>query len=214
MEITFHNVTKKFVGQTVLTGLDMHIASGEKIAIAGHNGSGKSTLLKLVYRSILPTHGSIAFRQMGQALPDADIPHRMSFAAPYLELIEELTALEFLNFYRRFRAFRKPWHPQSILRFAYLQEAQHKRIANFSSGMKQRLKLALALFSESDAVLLDEPLSNLDTAGMDWYRHLLDEHLQSRTLLIASNAQHQETYCCQRTLQVEQYKPGTPATVS
>lgn len=200
MDVILEKLSRSFGPQVVIQDLDFQFESGKSYAILGGNGSGKSTLLRLVYGALTPSSGKIVYRKNGEAVARDEAPFKISIAGPYLELIEELTALEFLNFYFKFRSPRQEFSPGKILKACLLEEAAHKEIRNFSSGMKQRLRLGLAIFSQSDLVLLDEPTSNLDPAGIKWYRELVFNHLQNHTLLIGSNHQEKEMDFCQHHL--------------
>lgn len=208
MEIRFDAVTKKFARQVIVKDASFRVSEGSKTAVTGHNGSGKSTLLKLIYRSTLPSGGSIHYRQSGEELAADKVPFRSTLTGPYSELIEELEAEEFLEFYQRFRAYKKGWNPQNILAYCYLDKEGAKPIKDFSSGMKQRLKLAHALFSESELVMLDEPTANLDRQGVEWYKKLVNDHLEGRTFIVASNSQKEETFNCEGEIRIEDFKPA------
>lgn len=200
MDVILEKISRNFGPQSVIRDLDFQFKSGKSYAILGGNGSGKSTLLRLVYGALTPSSGKITYRKSGQIIAKDEAPFNISIAGPYLELIEELTALEFLNFYFKFRSLRPGFSSNKILEACMLKEAANKEIRNFSSGMKQRLRLGLAVFSQSDLVLLDEPTSNLDPAGINWYRELVFSYLQNHTLLVGSNHQEKEMDFCQHQL--------------
>ena len=77
----------------------------------------------------------------------------------------------------------------------YLEKDADKLISNFSSGMKQRLKLGLAFFSESSIAFLDEPTSNLDEKGVNWYLENVREILNKKLVFISSNQKHEYDFC-------------------
>ena len=106
----------------------------------------------------------------------------------------------------RFKPLRAHIAVEELARIAYLEKNLEKPLRNFSSGMKQRLKLALAIFSDTPLLLLDEPASNLDAQGIAWFRDLLVKHLDQRTLLVASNRQAEETFACTAVIEVEGFK--------
>ena len=129
----------------------------------------------------------------------------VSFAAPYLELIEEYTLNELLRFHF---ALRKPLDGldvSDILDISGLDHAKDKYIRHYSSGMKQRLRLSLALLTDSRLLLLDEPLSNLDAGAADWYRALIDQYGAERTILVGSNHQQAEYDFCAQHLNIEDF---------
>ena len=140
------------------------------------------------------------------SLPVEQIYRELSFAAPYMDLIEEFTLEENIAFYMQRKSLLKGMTSDSLIQAAMLQDARSTPIRNFSSGMKQRLKLALAIYTDSRLLLLDEPLSNLDAAGYAWYRSMISEVTPNRTMIICSNQVKEETWFCNRTLNIEDYK--------
>ncbi len=206
MEVTFHNVARHFGKEIVLSGMDLALEAGSRTALLGPNGSGKSTFLLLVAGALEPTSGTVAYRLKGAALPQEDLYRHIAIAAPYLGLYEDLTLREALLTHARFKTFLPGLDPLGVARQAYLDEALDKPLRNFSSGMKQRLKLALAILSDTPLLLLDEPTSNLDAAATAWYRELVEEHARGRTLLVCSNHQPREYDLCTKVLDIEAYK--------
>ena len=206
MEVVLENLGKAFGKQRVITNITYTFSQGERYAVLGGNGSGKSTLLKMIYGALTPSEGRITHILNGNSIKPEDSVFKISLASPYLELIEELTAIEFLDFYGKFRAFRKKATSKEILESCLLADSSKKEIRNFSSGMRQRLRLGLALFSESELVLLDEPISNLDPKGMEWYRNLIDTQLDKRTLIVGSNFDDREMGFCPNRLELQKYR--------
>ncbi len=176
--------------------MDYQFVSGQSYAITGPNGSGKSTFLKTLSGAIPATEGTISFEQKsGQAIEEDAWPHYQAYAAPYLELIEEFTLKELLRFHF---AFKQPVVNSCMEELAekmVLSSAYHKEIKYFSSGMKQRLKLGLAFFSQVPILLLDEPTSNLDSRGIDWYLERVTEVKNDRLLIICSNQKYEYQFC-------------------
>ncbi len=206
MEVALENLSRSFGPQVVIKDFNFTFLTGNTYAILGGNGSGKSTLLKLVYGALMPSAGVITYNEDGKLIRKDKAPFHISLAGPYLELIEELTALEFLSFYYKFRKPVEGFDPGKILEICYLTEAKHKEIRNFSSGMKQRLRLALAFLTQSKLVLLDEPTSNLDPKGIEWYRQLVEKYRNGRTLLVGSNHQEKEMDFCQHRLESQDWR--------
>ncbi len=206
MKIVLRDIGRKFGTQTIFQNINYTFEKGESYALLGGNGSGKSTLLKIIYSALSPTSGKLEHYSEGVRLKQEIIPFKIAIAAPYFELIEELTALEFLDFYRRFKEFPKSFSSRDILTIAKLEASAHKKIENFSSGMKQRLRLSVALLSSSELILLDEPVSNLDPEGVEWYQQLLQSHLAGRSLIIGSNFNEDEIFMCQNHFCVPDYK--------
>ena len=188
MHIQLQDLGKKFNREWIFKSLSYDFMSGERYAIVGNNGSGKSTLLKILAGYSTYSEGSIHWRLSNQKEIDTEhIYQQISIAAPYLELIEEMTPIELMAFHLSSKQWIQGWNNTAILAKVGLEHAANKQIRLFSSGMKQRLKLALAFFSESSLLLLDEPCTNLDAAGVEIYHSLLLDFTQSRTTIICSN---------------------------
>jgi ABC-type multidrug transport system ATPase subunit len=196
VDVSLQGIGKKYNKEWIFRGVDYQFTSNSATAVIGNNGSGKSTLLQLIATFSDATLGTI---QYSEVLPQ----HRISYVAPYLELIEELTLLEHLNFHFQFKKATCSF--DHMITTVGLQGAEYKQIANFSSGMKQRLKLALAVFSEDSLLLLDEPCSNLDEEGIAWYQAQLSAIIGTKTIIIASNQRFEYEFC-QKTLDITQYK--------
>ena len=206
MRITLHNVAKQFAREKVFSGVGHVFGPGSRTALLGPNGSGKSTLLQVVAGALVPTAGTVAHALAGRNVEQEQVYRLVSIAAPYLDLYDDLSLREALETHARFKPFRAGIDPQAVARTAYLEAHWDKPVSHFSSGMKQRLKLALAILSDTPLLLLDEPASNLDTEGIAWYRELLLVHLEGRTLLVASNRQAEETFACDRSVEVMKWK--------
>lgn len=216
MQVDLHNIARHFGREVVFSRVDITLASGSRTAILGPNGSGKSTLLQLIAGALIPTEGRIEHRLHGRMVPQEEVYRLVSIAAPYLGLYEDLSLEQVIAFHARFKPLREGLQLKDLARIAYLEGSLAKPVSHFSSGMKQRLKLALAILSDTPLLLLDEPASNLDAEAIAWYRDLLQTHLADRTVLIASNRQAAEHDLCGSTLEMEHYKgasariPGRP----
>lgn len=187
MEVTLQKLGKKFSRRWVFQGLTERIPTGGKCALIGYNGSGKSTLLQIISGARVPTSGSVRYRLRGKEVPLDRVFREMGIAAPYIDLVEELTLPEFFRFHGKFREMLNGIDYRSFKEALQYSFRDDQALKSFSSGMKQRVKLAITFLSNNTLVLLDEPCSNLDAQGRNWYRFLVDEYLGSRTLIIASN---------------------------
>jgi len=141
------------------------------------------------------TEGTVAYHLAGNNLPADQFFRSLVIAAPYLELIEELTLSELIHFHIRFKPFRKGISVGECIERLGLQASQHKYVKHFSSGMKQRLKLGLAFFSDTPVLMLDEPTTNLDTQGTQWYLDHVQENSRNRLLIICSNQAYEYAFC-------------------
>ncbi|MDN3686752.1 ABC transporter ATP-binding protein [Cyclobacterium jeungdonense] len=196
---------KKFQREWIFKALSLRVSSGEKIAITGGNGSGKSTLIKCLSGQMPLTEGELNFKSGDYSISMDDVYKHLVISAPYLELPEEFTLEEFLRFHFSFKKLDSPVPFGELVELLHLKNAVNKPISLFSSGMKQRLKLGICFFSQSPLVLLDEPTSNLDEKGIQWYRNLIADFGKSKCLLIASNDSREYDFC-EQILCLEDYK--------
>lgn len=208
--ITADQLGKKYRKEWIVRRVDLVLTAGSSYTFVGPNGSGKSTLLQLLAGSLPATEGTLSYTDAGRVLEPEHWYRQISLAAPYLELVEELTLDELLTFHQTFKPFKAGLTPERVAERLLLSHARHKEIKFFSSGMKQRVKLGLAFFSESPVVILDEPTSNLDRQGFDWYLEQVHQLIQPadrppQLLLIGSN-QPEEYAFCPNVLDVLQWK--------
>ncbi len=201
MQITLNNTGKRFNREWIFRHLSYEFISGKSYAITGPNGSGKSTLLQVIAGALLHNEGSVEYYggQRSGILPYQQI----SFAAPYLDLIEEMTAKEMLEFHARFKLLRLP--VAEILHIVGLENATGKQLRYFSSGMKQRLKLAQAFFSDTLVLFLDEPTTNLDADGVALYHRLINDHTKDKLVIISSNDEQEYDFCGE-IININEYK--------
>src|ERR1700712_213681 len=205
MEISLQNIGRRFNRDWIFRNIDYTFTSGETYAILGPNGSGKSTLLQVLNGSLAPSMGAIDYSLNDQPIEVDAIFNQLSLAAPYLELIEEFTLDEMTDFHFKFKNYRPGMDKKAVADLLHLDGAKNKMIKYFSSGMKQRLKLALAFCSDTPLLMLDEPTSNLDSQGVDWYLSLVQQFAAGRLTIICSNQEHEYSFCSQR-LNISDYK--------
>lgn len=205
MVIQLENISKRYGFEWIFKQVNFQFEHGGKYAIIGANGSGKSTLLKIISGGLLPTSGKVHYSlQHKRVTYSADVAPMIAYAAPYIQLIEDFSLEEMYDFHASFKKMVVP-DKSAFLELAQLTQHRKKYIKNFSSGMRQRVKLALAFTTQSDVLLLDEPTSNFDTKAIDWYQQLIQQYTQDRLLIIGSN-QSYEFDCCSEFLPVEQFK--------
>ncbi|MBK9274370.1 MAG: ABC transporter ATP-binding protein [Flavobacteriales bacterium] len=208
MEVALRSVTRSFGREVVFRGVDHVFAPGSRTALLGPNGSGKSTLLQVIGGALSATSGTVTHQLNGRAIDPGSVYRHVAFATPYLGLYEDLSLRDTLAFHRRFKPFRPGLTDSNVARAALLDQELDKPVRQFSSGMKQRLKLVLAVMSDVPLLLLDEHTSNLDARGTAWSVDLLREHLDGRTLVVASNRVEAETALCTAQLDVLAWKPA------
>ena len=189
--ILAEGLSKRFNREWIFKNLSYTFHSGKTYAITGPNGSGKSTLLQVLWGQLPQTSGSLVYSTANKTIPLEEIFSSVSIAAPYMDLIEEFTLEEQIRFHFRMRTIRSGFTFESILDKLYLTHARSKSISNFSSGMKQRLKLGMAFYTEANALFLDEPGTNLDEQAFTWFQDNLKQLPKDRLVFIASNQRNE-----------------------
>ena len=187
MTITVTEAGKRFNRDWIFRKISLQLLAPKHYAITGHNGSGKSTLIQCMAGSMLLSEGKIQCTWQGKTIDPEKLHRYVSLAAPYLELIEEMTAMEFLEYHSRFKPFKSGYDASNMLDSIGLSKSANKQIRYFSSGMKQRIKLAQAFYSDTPILLLDEPCTNLDQQGIELYKELIANLTQDRLVIIGSN---------------------------
>lgn len=207
MTIHVENLSKRYNREWIFKDVSFQFAASKPYAIVGPNGSGKSTLLQILWGQLLPSSGTLTYSVNNQVIPQEHVFQHISIATPYMELIEEFTTQEMINFHFQFKRSRNNLNAGELLEIFELSHARNKLISNFSSGMRQRLKLGLAFYSDTSAVFLDEPTTNLDKKSVDWYLIQRDKLPQDVLVVIASN-QEQEYPANAEKLDILRYKKG------
>ncbi|GAA4304875.1 heme ABC exporter ATP-binding protein CcmA [Nibribacter koreensis] len=209
MQIKLTSVGKRYNYEWIFRNLSYEFVSGKAYAILGHNGSGKSTLISLLSGFQLHSEGDISYSLGSRQLVVEQVYRHLSIAAPYQDLLEELTLEEMIQFHTRFKSLRNIT-AQQLPDILQLQKAKHKLVRDFSSGMRQRLKLGLALYSDTPFLLLDEPTTNLDQDGVAWYLEHLHQNRKDRLVIIGSNVPHEYSFCDEQ-LSINQFHYTAPA---
>lgn len=224
MKIVLENIGKRFGRDWIFRNLNYEFFGNNKYVILGKNGTGKSTLLQIIAGSISFNEGNIFYKNNTYS-PSA--PHKVtesvfqrtdcsdkvrspiksdllataySFSAPYLELFEEMTWREAIRFQGRFKKYVFGFSEKEVIERSGLIVAADKQLKNFSSGMKQRARLTLAILTDAPLLLLDEPLTHLDKDGAAWYHNLLLEFAKEKLVIVCSNYNKEEYPFCEREL--------------
>jgi ABC-type multidrug transport system ATPase subunit len=205
MKIALDKLGRRFNREWIFKNIDYTFEQGQSYAILGINGSGKSTLLQVLSGALTPSSGSLTYTLNNQNVDAEDIYKHLIIAAPYLELIEEFTLLEVLNFHFQFKNRKQNLDNSALVKLLGMEASQNKQLKYFSSGMKQRVKLILAFCSDVPILMLDEPTSNLDEQGINWYSQLIQDFTKNQLLIICSNQQH-EYQSCLHQLHIKDYK--------
>lgn len=213
MSISIHlnQIGKKFGREWIFRKVEYQISPGEKLVILGGNGSGKSTLLQVICGFVSPNEGEIVYSKLDitnkqSTIQSNEVKNYIALASPYLQLIEDFTAFEMIEHVSGFKPFYNHLNANQILEIIELQHAKDKFIKQFSSGMKQRLRLGLAILANTPILLLDEPVSNLDKNAIQWYKNMLVNYAKERTVIVCSNAIEDEYFLCDKKLDVSNFK--------
>ena len=206
MKISLTDAGKRFNRDWIFRHFNYQLETGQSYAITGANGSGKSTLLQSLSGSMLLSEGIISFEDKGAMITPETVFKYVSICAPYLELVEEMTLREFLHFHEGFKSYLSGITPDTIISTLGLGRAASKQIRFYSSGMKQRVKLAQCIFSNTPIVLLDEPCTNLDSEGITLYQQLIKDYCNNRLVVVSSNDEVEYKFC-RNVINVNEFKP-------
>ena len=193
-QISLKGAGKRFNKDWIFQSLNVEFEQGQHYALIGNNGSGKSTLLQVIAGFTNLSKGQIEWANADSQT----IYNQISIAAPYLELVEELTTIEHFEFHAKFKSIINTLSIQEMILMIGLENSTDKQIRYFSSGMKQRLKLALAIFSNAPILLLDEPCSNLDKEGCALYKQLIQQYALHKLIIVGSNDPEEYAFCTQQ----------------
>jgi len=204
MTISLSDAGKRFNRDWIFRHFNYNFISGNSYAIVGPNGSGKSTLLQVISGAVGLSEGSVVSRESSAVSPAGENVYQyISIAAPYLEVIEEMTVIEFLEFHQNFKPLLPDTSIKEIISVVGLESAAQKQIRYYSSGMKQRVKLAQAIFSDVPVILLDEPCTNLDLTGIALYQQLIETYCKDRLVIVSSNDEAEYGFCKERINMME-----------
>ncbi len=198
MKLSLTDAGKRFNRDWIFRHFTYTFETGTAYAITGPNGSGKSTLLQVLSGGMMLNEGNMQWVMDNEQVANETIYKQVSICAPYLEVVEEMTLLEFLDFHHGFKPFLPGVTTNSIITALGLEKAAGKQIRYYSSGMKQRVKLAQCIFSDTAIVLLDEPCTNLDAAGIKLYHFLIDSYCKDRLVLVSSNDEVEYRFCTEK----------------
>lgn len=202
------DLTKTFSGKSIFKKVNFSLSAGESAVITGRNGSGKSTLMKIVAGLLSPSSGSVKFISDNADIGEEFIRLRSGFLSPYLNLYDELTGMENLMLFSKLKdPGRRDVSDElrELLLFVGLYERRNDQFRAYSSGMKQKLKIAFALLHEPELLLLDEPRSNLDKEGIEMIEKMAEAQKSRGILIIATNDEDDLKLCSQR-ISIEEYK--------
>jgi len=208
IEIACHNISKNFSGKNIFENLSFKISSGKSLSIVGRNGSGKSTLIKIIANLIHPTKGELNIQENNSNISKENWYLKMGLLSPYLNLYDELTGYENLDFFYNLKSsgsIKSKENIDSLLYEVKLYDKRNEYLKNYSSGMKQRLKLAFAITSKPEILLMDEPRSNLDKSGVEIVNKIALRQKDNGILIIATNDED-DKQLCDGSINMENFK--------
>jgi ABC-type multidrug transport system ATPase subunit len=205
MIINLDKVSKRYTRHWIIRNLTLQLVANEPYALLGANGSGKSTLLKIISGFLSPSKGTVHYRIDDAKIKKGDIYKHVSFAAPYVSPLKDLTIEQMLDFMMQFKKLRNHISANRFYEALQLPINMDSRISELSSGQQQRVHLALAVMADTEILLLDEPGSYLDENSKVWFQNLLAEHLTDRLTIIASNDRSDLVHAV-HLLNIEDYK--------
>lgn len=202
MTVSIENISKKFNQHWVIRDFSATLEEGKAYVLLGSNGSGKSTLVRMLSGFLSPTSGHIHFRRGDKPIAADKLHQHIALAAPWADVVDDFTLAELLTFHGNFRKYVDGLRPADLVELSGLGGAASRQIRNYSSGMRQRVRLLLAICTESDLLLLDEPVANLDATGMTWYREMVERFRANRLTVVASNHQQEEFFFCDHRIEL------------
>lgn len=211
MTLQIDQLTRSYNGRVIFKDISCRVETGEILVVAGPNGSGKSTLLKIACGLLRPSGGAVELFMDGEKLEPEQRKSCTGYASPEVNLYDRLTAFENLSFFAVLRGLPANFDRiGELLERLQLKEFMHQPLGQYSSGMKQRVKLACALLHEPYLLILDEPTTNLDERGKQSLEELLRYRPESRITVIATNEPEEVKKFGQKLLALG-YPPGSAA---
>ena len=180
-------VSKAYAGPPLFSNLTFRVEAG-LTAVEGKNGSGKTTLLKILASLLSPETGRVRVRSGDRELAGDERRLAIGWAGLDLAFYEDFGGRENLAFFRRAAGF--PAEAEDLearLLTVGLAQAAGQRVGAFSTGMRQRLRLAFALLFDPPIVILDEPMAGLDAEGRRIVERLIADRRRTGAVVLASN---------------------------
>ncbi len=201
MEIQCSNISKRFKKEWLFKSFDRQFISGEHYALLGPNSSGKSTLLKIIARIMEPTEGEVMYNNP-DLLPIDDSYQAISYSSPDMDLMHDYSVEELVDFH--FGLKRAKVSMEDFYSATNLKPYKFKAYRELSSGLQQKVKLSLALFSDTPILFLDEPCTNFDADNVEWYQESIQEYCKNQLTIVASN-QENEIISCKTRIYIKDY---------
>ncbi len=196
-----HGLSKTFASRKVITDLTFSAASGEVLGILGSNGSGKSTVLRMIAGVLRPDTGSVSLHVAGEEIARGHHPLQAGLVAPYLQVYDEFTPLEFMSMHSSMRGAEiNRNNDEEVLTRVGLYDRRDEPVRSFSSGLRQRAILALAVHLHPALLLLDEPSVTMDDAGRRVIEHEVALHRHRGGVVFLATNDSREHALCTRTI--------------
>lgn len=203
ISLQVQGLTRKYNRKTILKGLTFAHSKGT-LGIAGPNGSGKSTLMKCLAFLLRPNAGTIQWSENGSPLPSEKVRSLIGYAAPYINLYEELSVTENLEFLAKLGGSTpEPGFYRELLEKVQMHGFEHRLFKTLSTGQQQRVKLAASLVRSPGILFLDEPGSNLDEKGNSLVANIVQEQAQNNTLVIIASNDMREIGLCDQVIELD-----------
>jgi heme exporter protein A len=204
------NLTKYYSHRLIFGNLTLTLNENSSVGIVGKNGSGKSTLIKVIAGIISPSKGNMSLEINGKSIPKESFFKHIGLMSPYLNLYDELSGYENLEFFMNIKCPGIPENERDekinfLLESVGLFKRKKDLYKNYSSGMKQRLKLAFALLNDPLLLLLDEPCANLDKEGIEVVYRFAEEQRKKGMLMVATN-EESDLQLCDSLINIEDFK--------
>ena len=210
LSLKLEAVIKRYNRSPIFSPVSFEISTGNIIAVTGSNGSGKSTLLKIIAGVTAPSKGQCFWSKQSKPLEPRELQKELGFVAPYLELYNEMTAIEHVQFVAELKAKKISTAAalQELVTFG-LEESiagSNRRVNQYSSGMQQRVRLAMAFVSEPKVLLLDEPSSNLDENGIQTLFGRIEERAKNGAIVIIATNDEREKKLASKEIPLSAYQ--------
>ncbi|PCJ63764.1 MAG: ABC transporter ATP-binding protein [Bacteroidetes bacterium] len=198
LRITCTDIAKRYIKEVLFKDFNFTFEGKKKYVLLGSNSSGKSTLLKIIGGAISPTKGEVVYS------PEEEPQNIFSFSSPEMDLLDDFTVQELFELHFQFKEPKIPIADQYSL--SGLESFLTKRYGELSSGLKNKIKLSLALFTNTPVLLLDEPCTNFDDANAQWYNNMIQDYCQDQLIIVASNQTIEYQFCSEQ-INLHNYKP-------
>lgn len=187
--IQLDHIAKRYQQHWIFKNVHLSFKAGGHYALLGANGSGKSTLLRCIIGVQSINKGKIIYEIDGKIIEQDKIYPYVAYCAPGMDIIQEMTLVEFLKFHFQFKKTIQNISIKQMIEESGLKGNENKLIMDFSSGMLQRVKLMQAFYADTPIICLDEPCSNLDQKGYELYHTWVTKYVSpiNRTLIVATN---------------------------